>query len=192
MRRARSAGIASSTIAYAPACSSALASCRTRAAASSLLPCTRKPPNAWIDCGVRPTWPITGMPAPTMRRDCVGHLDAALELHRLGVAFLHQPAGGLERLLARDLEAHERHVDDDVRALGSPRDDAGVVGHLVERDGERAAAALARPCRASRRRAGCPRRRRRGAAPSSRRRRSGRQASDRAVCARGSQGRSLW
>ncbi len=25
---------------------------------------------AWTDCGVRPTWPITGMPALTMRCTC--------------------------------------------------------------------------------------------------------------------------
>ena len=29
-------------------------------------PCALKPPSIVADCGVRPTWPITGMPAPTI------------------------------------------------------------------------------------------------------------------------------
>ena len=53
-------------------------------AASTLLPCTRKPPMASTDCGVRPRWPITGISA---RMIASTHRQAgppALELDRLG------------------------------------------------------------------------------------------------------------
>src|SRR3989454_6450912 len=57
---ASGAGTSSSTIANAPASSSALASSLSRSAVFSSRPCTRCPPSACTDCGVRPRWPITG------------------------------------------------------------------------------------------------------------------------------------
>ena len=62
---ASAAGTVSSTTAYAPASSSARASAITRTAWRGVLPCTLWPPKALTDCGVSPTWPITGMPAST-------------------------------------------------------------------------------------------------------------------------------
>ena len=61
--RATASGTHSSTIAKQPASASAHASSASALAASSSLPCTLKPPSAWIDCGVRPMWPITGISA---------------------------------------------------------------------------------------------------------------------------------
>ena len=61
-------GIASKTIAKQPASCSARASAAIRAAARALRPWAFQPPSAVEVWGVRPTWPITGMPAPTIAR----------------------------------------------------------------------------------------------------------------------------
>lgn len=45
-----------------------LASATTRAASSAWRPAGRNPPSSETDCGVRPTCPITAMPAPTTAR----------------------------------------------------------------------------------------------------------------------------
>src|SRR5262249_43983952 len=63
---ATSVGTPSRTTAKHPACARALASATRRAAASDDVACTLKPPMAWIDCGVRPRWPITGISASTI------------------------------------------------------------------------------------------------------------------------------
>ena len=62
------AGIASKTIAKQPAACSARASAAIFDAWPAVLPCARKPPSAVAVCGVRPTWPITGIPAFTIAR----------------------------------------------------------------------------------------------------------------------------
>ena len=62
MARATGSTMPSNTIAQAPASLIARASSRSRRSASGAFPCTRKPPIVLIACGVRPTWPITGMP----------------------------------------------------------------------------------------------------------------------------------
>ena len=67
----------------------------------------------------------------------LGDLLAAFELHALARAFLHELARALDRLLRRDLVAHERQIADEVRPTEAARDGAAVVGHLVERDGDR-------------------------------------------------------
>ena len=67
--------------------------------------CTRKPPKRWTDCGVRPTWPMTGMSARDDGGDGSARCGAAFELDRVGTAFLDQPAGVLQRLLRADLVA---------------------------------------------------------------------------------------
>ena len=58
-RAASSAGTHSTTMAKAPAASTARASSRMRSASR----CTLKPPSRRTDCGVRPMCPITGMSA---------------------------------------------------------------------------------------------------------------------------------
>ena len=63
---ATGAGTASSTIEKQPAASSARASSRSWAAFSAVRPCALKPPSIVADWGVRPIWPITGIPAPTI------------------------------------------------------------------------------------------------------------------------------
>src|ERR671931_439134 len=59
-------GMASNTIAKQPAPWRASASRAMRSAACAVRPCARYPPRAVEVCGVRPTWPITGMPASTI------------------------------------------------------------------------------------------------------------------------------
>ncbi len=59
-------GTASRTIEKQPAAWSASASRTSCAAFDAVRPCALKPPSAVADCGVRPMWPITGTPAPTM------------------------------------------------------------------------------------------------------------------------------
>ena len=66
IRAATGDGTASSTSAKQPAASSASASRTSCAAFAAVRPCALKPPSAVADCGVRPMWPITGTPAPTI------------------------------------------------------------------------------------------------------------------------------
>ena len=56
------AGIASKTTAKQPTDCRASVSSASLAAASAVRPWALKPPSADAVCGVRPTWPITGMP----------------------------------------------------------------------------------------------------------------------------------
>ena len=63
-RAASGAGTISITTAKHPAFSSAMASSTSRSAESPR-PCTRYPPRTCSLCGVKPMWPITGMPART-------------------------------------------------------------------------------------------------------------------------------
>ena len=67
------------------------------------------------------------------RGDGVRHGDAALELHRLGAAFLDQAAGVAQRILRAHLVGEERQVADEQRPLPRARHHAAVVDHLVER-----------------------------------------------------------
>ena len=94
------AGIASNTSAKQPASCSASASEAIRSAAPAVRPWAFQPPRAVEVWGVRPTWPITGMPAPTIaraRRDRC--LAAALELHDLAAGLLDHPHRRGDRLL---------------------------------------------------------------------------------------------
>ena len=74
--------------------------------------------------------------------DRVGLLDAAFELDGLAAGFLEDAAGVFDRLVRAQVEAGERHVDDDQRVLDGAADHLGVVDHLVERDGQRAVVPL--------------------------------------------------
>ena len=142
------------------------ASATMRSAASSVLPWTRNPPSACTRCGASPTCPMTGMPMRDHPRDVLGDLDAALDLHALEGALFHHLAGVLDRLLGRDLKAHERHVADEVRARRARERPRGR-GSKSRRPSPAACwRAPAPPCRANRRRGRCRRRLRRAAAPS--------------------------
>ena len=80
--RATPSGTHSSTIAKQAGVGERDASSVSAFAASSSLPCTLNPPSAWIDCGVRPMWPITGNLGVEDRLHRVDPLAAAFELHR--------------------------------------------------------------------------------------------------------------
>ncbi len=71
-----------------------------------------------------------------------GAADAAFELDGVGAALFDEAAGAFEGLLRADLVAHEGQVGDDEGAADAAGDDAGVVDHLVEGDGERVGLAL--------------------------------------------------
>lgn len=58
-------GTHSRTIANAPACCNSRASSKISRALTAVRPCALNPPNTPIRWGVRPTWPITGMPEST-------------------------------------------------------------------------------------------------------------------------------
>ena len=57
--------------------------------------------------------------------DLRGHLDAALELHAVGEALLHEAGGGGVGLLRRGLVGAERQVADDQRAVHRAAHGAG-------------------------------------------------------------------
>ena len=52
-------------------------------------PCSRRA--CRTDCGVRPTWPITGIPASTSARIVSAEPPAPFELHGLALGFLEEP-----------------------------------------------------------------------------------------------------
>ena len=87
-------------------------------------------------------WPITGMSTCVESRDGLGHVNAALELHALGAAFLDHAAGIGDGVCDRDLVGEKRHVADEQSALAAARDHARVVDHLVHGDAEGVVVAL--------------------------------------------------
>ena len=84
------AGTASRTTAKQPAASSACASATSALRGGGRLPCVLKPPSIVADCGVRPTWPITGMPASTIDRTRASVGAGALELDRVRARLLEE------------------------------------------------------------------------------------------------------
>ena len=79
-------------------------------------------------------WPITGMPAPTMRAHAREHRPGALELHGVGAGLLDEADGVLDRVLVRDLKRAERHVGDDERpprAARRPRGSSTSISSIV-------------------------------------------------------------
>jgi hypothetical protein len=80
MRAATGAGTASRTSEKQPAVSRAAASSTSRRAFAAVLPWARKPPSMVADCGVRPRWPITGIPAPVIAatRETLGPAPSSL------------------------------------------------------------------------------------------------------------------
>ena len=78
--------------------------------------------------------PHHGNPRLDQGPDRGRHRGAALELDRLAVRLLEDPAGRADGLPRRDLVAEERQVGHDQGAPRGPRDHLGVVDDLVERD----------------------------------------------------------
>ena len=82
------AGIASSTTAKQPACCErdrVVGDGQRPVGVAALRPA---PPSAVAVCGVRPTWPITGMPASTIAQRALHAGAAALDLDGVGPASL--------------------------------------------------------------------------------------------------------
>ena len=132
--RASGSATASITTENAPACATARASFsigsqrRPRSR-----PWARNEPSVLIDCGVRPIWPITGMPRSDKKRDGLRHPRAAFELHRAAMGFLQDAHGGMKRLLLRGLIGAERHVDHDQRVLRAAHHRVALQDHHLER-----------------------------------------------------------
>ena len=82
------------------------------------------------------------MPIDTNRATSSLDFLATFELHRLGRAFLEQPAGRPHAILDRRLVAQKRHVGHHLRALGTAGYQPAVVDHLIERDGQGVGLAL--------------------------------------------------
>ena len=119
IRRASGSATASITIENAPASATALASASIGPQSSSSRPWARNEPIVLIDCGVSPTWPITGTPrsarnamVSAMRRP-PSSLIAPQPVSFSTRAAVH------EGLLLRLLVGAERHVDHHQRALAS-------------------------------------------------------------------------
>jgi len=74
-----------------------------------------------------------GDTGPHDRRDALGTLDAALELHRHR-AGANQAAGAVHGLDVRGFVRHERQIDADVRARRAAHDRRTVAFHIFERD----------------------------------------------------------
>ena len=136
MRVATGEGTASSTSAKQPAASSAIASSTSCRAFSAVRPCALKPPSIVADCGVRPMWPMTGMPAPTSARTRESVGPAPSSLTASAPASLTKRIALRERVLVGDLERAERHVGDDERPSCAARHRARQYEHLVHRRGD--------------------------------------------------------
>ena len=95
-----------------------------------------KPPSLCTDCGFKPE---VRAERNVLAREVLDDADLAapdLELDHHRAAFLHQPNGVVERLLARRV-AHERHVDHEERTPQTARHAAAVIDDVVDRDGHR-------------------------------------------------------
>ena len=128
-------------------------------ARSAVRPCARRPPSAVAVCGVSPTCPITGIPAPTIARtrdSCAGPPPSSLTASARGL--LDEPLRGADRLLVGDLVAAEREVGDEQRAARRRAASRRSASASPRRSPRRSSRSRARPRRPSRRRA---RRRRR-------------------------------
>ena len=134
--RATASGTHSSTMANTPASASATASSTISRAASSFLPCTRKPPSVLTDCGREAEVAHHRDLGVEDGVDRVEALAAALELHR-GGAGAHEAGRVGDGVLAPEVVAHPRQVGDDQRARLRARDRAGVVRHVVDGDVQR-------------------------------------------------------
>ena len=132
-------GTASSTRATQPASSSARAPSTSSRAACAVLPCVLKPPSIVADCGVRPMWPTTAIPACTIARarETIGPAPSSLttSARRLLDEADRVPHGVLVAHLVRA----ERHVADDDRPVHRAGDRPGQEEHLVHRHRDRRA-----------------------------------------------------
>ena len=117
MRAATGTGTASSTIAKQPAASSASASARSCCAFAAVRPCVLNPPRIVSDCGVRPTCPITPMPAETIALTRESEGPAPSSLTTSAPASLTNLIALRDGVFVGHVVAPERHVADDERPL---------------------------------------------------------------------------
>ena len=82
------------------------------AAFSAVRPCALKPPSIVADCGVRPRWPITGMPASTIALTRASIAPAPSSFTASAPASFTKRMAFPNRILVGDLEGAERHVRD--------------------------------------------------------------------------------
>ena len=104
-----------------------------RAAFSAVRPCALKPPSIVADCGVRPMWPITGMPASTIARTRESIAPAPSSFTASAPASFTKRIALRTRILVGDLERAERHVRDDERTLRPAGDCSCEDEHLLHR-----------------------------------------------------------
>ncbi len=136
--RATSSGTDSRTTEKAPAFSRFAASSTIRRASSASLPLTRNCPRPWIDWGVRPTWPMTGISASTMastRRS--RFFEAPSILTAAAPASLRKREALRTVSSALEVEREIGHVADDEGPPHGPGHGLGVVDHLVHGHGDR-------------------------------------------------------
>ena len=135
MRAATGAGTASSTIEKQPAASSASASSYSCTAFAALRPCALKPPSIVAVCGVRPMWPITGMPADVSARTRESIGPAPSSLTASAAASLTKRIAVSSACCVAHLVRAERQVGDHERPAGAAVDGAREDDHLVDRRG---------------------------------------------------------
>ncbi len=166
------AGTASKTIAKQPAACSASASSAICAAWPAVLPWALKPPSAVAVCGVRPTWPITGIPARTIARARSTEEPPRSSLTASQPASLTNRCAFAIACSFELLVGAERHVADEQRRPQPAPDGRRQHQHLVHARPATVACSRARSSRRCRRRGRCRRRPPRRPGPRGSRRRS--------------------
>ena len=134
--QATAPGTHSITMANAPAFSSATASLTSWRCASGLVAWRRNPPCWCTDCGKSPRWPITGMPAETIRSTVACGRTSAFEFHCRCAARLHETARIPQGLRDSELMAEERQIGHDQGFGRAGTNGAGVANHVAHRDRE--------------------------------------------------------
>jgi hypothetical protein len=125
-RAATSAGTISRTTKSAPASATARVSASSCSAASPR-PCTLNPESALTDCGVKPMWAHTGMPAATSALIRGSDAHPALDLDHGGTGASHHLRSGPDRLLVGRFVRAEREVGDNQCIACAPRTTAAAM-----------------------------------------------------------------
>ena len=102
---------------------------------AAVRPCALKPPSMVALCGVRPMWPITGMPASVSAWTRESIVPAPSSFTASAPASFTKRIAFSKRLLVGDLERAERQVGDDERTPRAARHRAREQEHLVHRRG---------------------------------------------------------
>ncbi len=128
------------------------------------------------DCGVSPTWPITGISASTSRAINSTRRSPPSTFTASAPASLTNRTRMAQRFRRFDVIAAIRHVGDQQSAPHPAPHSARVVQHLFHRSPEACSRARARPCPTNRRRAQRPRQLRPAVARLGNRKPSGKQS----------------